>query len=64
MLPLDWETALRSAQEELDHMRSLAYQAQSELVELRAGAAQSVDTSLMLMARVDRLLVRPGPTSA
>jgi hypothetical protein len=59
MLPATWETEIVLARNELSRLRELADQAASEIVELRRAAHNSVATSLVLMATVDRMLASP-----
>jgi len=59
MLPPTWETEIVLARNELGRLRELADQAAFEIVELRRAAHNSVATSLVLMATVDRMLASP-----
>ena len=59
MLPSTWETELILARSELGRLRGLADEAATEIVELRRAAHDSVETSLVLMAMVDRMLASP-----
>jgi len=59
MLPSSWEIEIVLARNELGRLRELADQAASEIVQLRRAAHNSVATSLVLMATVDRMLASP-----
>ena len=60
MLSSTWETELTLARSELGRLRDLADEAATEIVELRRAAHDSIATSLVLIATVDRILVSPG----